>query len=136
MRGLKIRGRWLQLILGGEKTMEARSLRLKIVGRRIALGNTDTGKVEGYATVKDVIEIPFLEIAKYESQHLATKWLASHYSGKKMIYGYVLENAKREPNPFPYPKSPAITFKIKDDNSQSSSEVVNVPSRNGERQQC
>ena len=65
IRGLKIRGRWLQLILNGEKMMEVRSLRLKIRGQRIALGNSDTGRVEGYATVKDLIEIPFSEIAKH-----------------------------------------------------------------------
>jgi len=66
IRGLKIRGRWLQLILNGEKVTEVRSRRLKIKDQRIALGNSDTGRVEGYATGKDLVEFPFSEIAKHE----------------------------------------------------------------------
>jgi len=42
--------------------MEVRTLHLKFKGTRIALGNSDTGNVEGYATVQNVIEIPFSDI--------------------------------------------------------------------------
>jgi len=113
MRGLKIQGKWLSLILNGQKTMEVRSLYLKIRGMRIALGNSDNGLVEGYATVQDVVKIPFLQINNYQNQHLATQWLIKQYNGKPFVYGYVLRDVKRETNPFPYPKNPSICFNIR-----------------------
>jgi hypothetical protein len=57
MRGLKIQGRWLSLILSGQKTMEVIGQYYKVRRLRIALGNSDSRNVEGYATVQDVIEI-------------------------------------------------------------------------------
>lgn len=113
MRGLKIQDKWIQLILNGQKTMEVRSLYFKIKRTRIALGNSDTGNVEGYATVTDVIKIPYSQISKYENQHLATKWLIARYSGRDHLYGYILRDMKRETKLFPYQKSPSICFNIK-----------------------
>jgi len=77
------------------------------------LGNSETGRVQGYATVEDIIKIPYSQIAEYESQHLAGQWLVSRYSGRDFLYGYVLKDVKKEANPFPYPKSPSICFNIK-----------------------
>lgn len=109
MRGLKIQGRWLELILNGQKTMEVRSLYLKINHQRIALGNSNTGKVEGYATVADVLEIPFPEIAKYENQHLATEWLIPRYEGRPHLYGYIPKNVTR-PAARPMPRDDRLIF--------------------------
>jgi len=111
MRGLKIQGRWVKLILDGQKTMEVRGQKYKVVGQRIALGNSDTKKVEGYATVEKVIEISYFDVPKYHSQHHATGWLMSQW-WKGSFYGYVLKDVKKEPSPFLYRKSPSIWFNI------------------------
>jgi len=34
-------------------------MRHQLLGQRIALGNSDNGYVEGYATVQEVIKIPY-----------------------------------------------------------------------------
>jgi hypothetical protein len=113
MRGLKIKDKWLKLILSGQKTMDVRSQYLKIRGQRIALGNSDTGMVEGYATVEDVIKILYSQIGNYENQHRATTWLTKKYGKKAYVFGYILKDVKTEHNPFQYPKSRSISFKIK-----------------------
>ena len=92
--------------------MEVRSIRYDIQGQRIALGNSDNGLVEGYATVKDVIMFPYSEIRKYEDKHRATEWLKKYYRGRKLLYGFILVGIKKEPIPFQYPKSCSICFTI------------------------
>jgi hypothetical protein len=109
---MKIQQRWLLMILSREKTMEVRSIRYKVLGQRIALGNSDNGLVEGYANVKNVIKIPFSEISQYEYQHHATEWLEEHYREKVFLYSFVLTNVNTEKKPLPYPKSHAITFEL------------------------
>ena len=113
MKGLKIKDAWLRLILSGQKTMEVRSLHFTVKGTRIALGNSSTGNVEGYATVADVIKIPYLQITSYENQHRASRWLMQRYKEGAHLYGYVLRDVKEEKSPFPYPKGPGIGFYIR-----------------------
>lgn len=90
--------------------MEVRSRRYKFLGQRIALGNSDNGLVEGYATVQEVIKIPYSEISRYENQHRATEWLKIHYRGRDFLYGFVLGDVEPKKKPFPYPKSPGVLF--------------------------
>jgi hypothetical protein len=116
MIGLKIQGKWLSLILEPEiskkKTMEVRSIRrLCTIGKEIALGNSDTGLIEGYAEVSEIVTIPYKDIPNYESEHKATSWLMERYKGKKFVYGYILTMARINRNPKPYPKNPSIWFK-------------------------
>ena len=92
--------------------MEVRSMRYKLLCQRIALGNSDNGLVEGYATVQEVIEIRYSEISSYENQHRATEWLKAHYQGRDFLYGFIIRDVIREKSPFPYPKSPGIWFNI------------------------
>ena len=110
MIGLKIQGKWLSLILSEEKTMEVRSTYRKLIGQRIALGNSDNGLIEGYATVSNITEIEYSEIPKYHKYHLATPWLTNQYKDKSVVYGYLLKDVKRELNPEPYPKNYSIWF--------------------------
>ena len=93
--------------------MEVRSQYFKIRGQRIALGNSDTGMVEGYATAENVIKTPYSQISDYENQHQATTWLIKKYEKRAHVYGYTLKDVQTEHNSFPYPKSPSITFRIK-----------------------
>ena len=90
MRGLKIQNVWIRKILSGEKTMEVRSRRYDVLGQRIALGNSGNGLVDGYAFVQEIVEIPLARIPKYESKHIATKWLLQRYGNKGALYGYCL----------------------------------------------
>lgn len=92
--------------------MEVRSRRYRVLGQRIALGNSDNGLVEGYCIVQEITDIPYSKISEYESQHLATEWLRKQYQGKNILYGFVLKEVKREKEPFPYSKSSGIWFKI------------------------
>ena len=93
--------------------MEVRSMYFyRFLDQRIALGNSNSGLVEGYATVKAIIPFSFSEITKYETQHRATEWLKEHLNGRKTLYGFVLFNVKKEKKPFPYPKSKGVTFKL------------------------
>jgi hypothetical protein len=100
------------MVLSGEKTMEVRSIRYRVLGQRIALGNSDNGLVEGYATVKEIVKFPFSEISNCEDQHCATGWLEKHYRERIFLYGFVLANVKTEKKPFPYPESHGITFEL------------------------
>jgi hypothetical protein len=111
-RGLKIQEKWIRKIFSGEKTMEVRSMRYRVLGQRIALGNSGTGLVEGYGTVQEIVDIPYSKISKYASQHRATEWLRKQYKGRNILYGFVLREVKRKKEPFPYPKSPGIWFNI------------------------
>ncbi|MGA3289747.1 MAG: ASCH domain-containing protein [Candidatus Bathyarchaeia archaeon] len=113
MRGLKVQNEWIQKILSGEKTMEVRIGRYKVLGQRIALGNSGNGLVEGYATVQEILEIPLAEVSKYQRHHLATDWLLARYGDRETLYGYCLMDVKREKTPFNYTKSGSIWFALK-----------------------
>ena len=89
--------------------MEVRSRRYPLSGR-IALGNSNNGLVEGYATIQEVIKIPFSEISKYENQHRATEWLKTHYTERDFLWGFVLRGIVRKKKPFPYLKDSRMWF--------------------------
>ena len=84
----------------------------RVLGQRIALGNSGNGLVEGYATVREIIEIPLAKISKYESKHLATEWLLKRYGDKNILYGYCLKNVKKENRSFLYSKNASIWFRL------------------------
>ncbi len=110
MRGLKIQHKWIRAILSGEKTMDVRSEHYQVLGQRVALGNSGNGLVEGYATIQEIIQIPFTEISRYDDKHHATKYLETHYAGQDFLFGFILTNVMKEKKPFPYKKSPGICF--------------------------
>jgi hypothetical protein len=94
--------------------MEVRGRRYNLDNQVIALGNSKTKNVEGYAFVSEILKIPFTKIMEYESEHRATieslKKLG--YDKKEFVFGYRLIKVRREGNPFPYRKSPSIFFRI------------------------
>lgn len=90
--------------------MEVRSRRYKVLGQRIALGNSDTGLVEGYCSIQEIKDIPYSKISVYETQHGATEWLRKQYRKKTILYGFILKGVELEKHPFAYPKSPSIWF--------------------------
>jgi hypothetical protein len=112
LRGLKIHDVWIRKILSGEKTMEVRSRRFNVLGQRIALGNSGNRLVEGYATVKEIIEMPLAKIPKCESKHLATKLLLQRYVDKETLYGYYFTDVRKESKSFEYLKNRSIWFSL------------------------
>jgi hypothetical protein len=55
-------------ILSGNKTLEIRRTNTKI-RERIALGNTKTKRVVGYATIVDSVEMKVVELKKHNNKH-------------------------------------------------------------------
>ncbi len=51
---LLLHDEYIHLILEGKKTWEIRTQPLFEIGERIALGNTKTKQIEGYATIADI----------------------------------------------------------------------------------
>jgi hypothetical protein len=62
------------------------------------------------ATVQEIVKIPIASISKFESEHLATKWLLKQYGEKENLYGYCLADVKKESKPFRFPKNRSIWF--------------------------
>ena len=101
MRCLKIRDKWIKLILNGSKTWEIRRTNTKI-RERIALGNMKTKCVEGYCTIVDSKEIAIEDLKKHNHEHQANDFLDEYAQGRKTLFAWVLEDVKVEPHPKPY----------------------------------
>jgi predicted transcriptional regulator len=101
MKCLKIADKWLAKILDGSKTLELRRTNCCYRGP-IALGNTRTKKVEGYAYLKCCVEFPVDEMKKLSNLHQATEFIDEYAVGRKTLYAYELTNVRREPKPFAY----------------------------------
>lgn len=114
MRGLKIQEKWIHLILNQVKTMEVRGQKYKLLKQEIALGNSKTKNVEGYAFIEEILKIPFSKIMNYRNEHQATlqDFQKLGYDKKHFVYAYRLTQVRRESNPFPYPRNPSIFFQI------------------------
>jgi len=101
LRCLKIDDRWLKLILNGQKTWEIRRTNTKIRGR-IALGNTTSKKVEGYAILKDSFPMNIQTLLENNHKHRANAFITGYAGGKTKLYVWVLEDIQTESNPKPY----------------------------------
>jgi hypothetical protein len=112
MKGLKIKQPWIGLILNGEKTMEVRSQKHDFLNQTIALGNSDTKQVEGYAYCYEIVEIPMRKLDEFEKEHRATEELRKFYKNKNSVYGFRLKKIIAESNPYPYPKNASNRFNV------------------------
>jgi len=93
MRCLKIDDKWISLILKGTKTWEIRRRNTKI-RERIALGNTKTKQVVGYATIIDSVKMTAAELKKHNDKHQANDFLEEYAKGRKSLFAWVLDNVE------------------------------------------
>jgi predicted transcriptional regulator len=112
MRCLKIDDKWVNLILNGSKTWEIRR-RNTLIRERIALGNTKTKRVVGYATIVDSFEMTVEELKKYNDKHQANDFLDKYFDGRKILFAWVLEDIKVETKPKSYSHSTGSWCKVK-----------------------
>lgn len=101
MSCLKISDKWLQLILNGPKILELRRTNTTHRGA-LALGNTKTKNVEGYACLEACVEFPIEELKKLSNLHCASDFIDAYAKGRKTLFAYELKNIRREPKPFKY----------------------------------
>jgi len=101
MKCLKIDDKGLQLILAGKKTWEIR-LRDTNVRGRIALGNTQSKKYEGYAKISDCKEFTIKDLKKFENKHQASEFIERYASERETLFAWVLSDIGIETNPKPY----------------------------------
>lgn len=101
MKCLKIKAKWINLILNGKKTWEIRRTNTKI-RERIALGNTNTKQVEGYANLVRSFEMTVKELKKHNHKHRANQFLDEYAREKETLFVWVLSDIKRELEPYSY----------------------------------
>jgi hypothetical protein len=93
MRCLKIDEKWVNLILNGSKTWEIRRKNTNI-REQIALGNTKTMRVVGYAKIVDSVEKTVADLKKYNDKHQANDFLEKYADGRETLFAWVLEDIK------------------------------------------
>ena len=101
MRCLKIDDKWVNLILSGNKTWEIRRRKTRI-RERIALGNTKTKHVVGYATIVDSVEMTVEEMKKHHNKHQANDFLDKYARGRETLFAWVLDDVQFKAKPKPY----------------------------------
>jgi len=101
MKCLKIKDKWIELILSGQKTWEIRRTNTNIRGR-IALGNTKTKQVEGYADLIDSFEMTVKELKKHNDKHRANEFPEGYAKETKTLFVWVLKDVEKELEPYPY----------------------------------
>jgi len=78
------------------------SLRL---GERIALGNTKSKKIEGYATITEIKKMTVPEMKKHIDKHYANDFIDKRWKDREWLYALVLSDVKPNPKQEPYPPS-------------------------------
>lgn len=104
MRCLKIDDKWVNLILNGSKTWEIRRRNTKI-RERIALGNTKTKRVVGYARIIDSVEMTVEELKKHNDKHHANDFLENYANCRQILFAWILNDVKVEVKPKHYSHS-------------------------------
>ena len=80
----------LRLVLEKRKVWDVRSQRLFSAGERIALGDTKTKLIEGYATVSEVKKLTVAEMKQHNDKHLANDFIEKQWNDKPWLYAFVL----------------------------------------------
>lgn len=104
MRCLKINEMWVNFILSGNKTWEIRHRNTKI-RERIALGNTKSKRVVGYATIVDSVEMTIEELKKHNDKHQANDFLDNYAKKRKTLFAWFLKDVEVEAVPKRYSRS-------------------------------
>jgi hypothetical protein len=101
VRCLKIEDKWVNMILSGNKIWEIRR-RNTLIRERIALGNTKTKRVVGYARIVDSVEITVEELKKHNDKHQTKDFLVKYAEERKTLFAWFLEDVEVEAKPKPY----------------------------------
>jgi hypothetical protein len=102
---LLIHDKYIRLILDGKKVWEVRTQQLFEVGDRIALGNTASKLIEGYATVSDIKKMSVAEMKKHNDKHLANDFIGKRWKDRPCLYAFVLTDVKSSSEGLAYPRS-------------------------------
>ncbi len=104
-----IHDKYIKLILDGKKVWEVRTQQLFKIGERIALGNSKTKLIEGYATVSDIKKKSVAEMKQYNDKHLASDFIDDYVSKRKKpvkhLYALVLIDVINNCERKAYPRS-------------------------------
>lgn len=111
MRGLIIKKIPLEKILSGQKTWEMRGKKTERRGT-IALIEKGTGQVVGTAELKECIgPLTSRQLRENMQKHQADEaTVADHFSYKKNVYAWALQNAKRLRQPVHYTHPPGAVI--------------------------
>jgi len=96
---------YIKAILNHQKVWEIRTQRLFDEGERIALGNTRTRLIEGFATISEIKKLHVAEMKKYNDKHLANDFITKRWNDRPWLYAFVLSQVINNPNPVSYPRS-------------------------------
>lgn len=87
MKCLKIDDKWLRLILAGHKTWEIRRTKTNYRGR-IALGNTESKKFEGYVSIRDCQEFSVKDLKKFGDKHQANEFIEKYTGNRETLFAW------------------------------------------------
>jgi hypothetical protein len=97
--------KYINLILNGKKIWEVRTQELFEIGERIALGNTKSKLIEGYATVSDIKKMTVPEMKKHNDKHLANDFIDKRWKDRPLLYAFVLSDVEPSLEGKAYPRS-------------------------------
>jgi ASCH domain len=111
--GLVIKKEPLDDILCGKKTWEIRSSGTK-KRRKIALIESGSGEIKGYAELVDDLSLTKDDLLKNISKHQVSKEIIMKGIGYKKPHAWVLQNAKRlsTPKKYKHPQGAVIWVKL------------------------
>lgn len=67
------------------------------MGERIALGNTDSKKIEGYATIAEIKKMAVPEMKKHNDKHFANDFIDRRWKDREWLYAFVLSDVESVP---------------------------------------
>lgn len=102
---LLVHDKYVKLLLSQRKVWEIRTQKLFKEGEKIAIGNTKTKLVEGYAVVSDIKKMTVPEMLKYNDQHFANDFIIERWGNREALYAFVLSNVTENTFKRPYPPS-------------------------------
>ena len=95
---LLIKDKYIKLILDKKKIWEVRSQTFGFKeGERIALGNTGSRMIEGFATISEIKEKTVPEMMKHNDKHFANDYIIDKWKNRPCLHAFVLSKVKRIP---------------------------------------
>ena len=100
---LRIKRRWMRLIMAGEKTWELRRQRFNLEGCRIGLACSETKRIWATATVREVFLASLEHLsANFDKHGVSSDWLQMYAGEKTHLVVYTLERVTNLCEPYLY----------------------------------